>query len=162
MEPTNLTPARNPQLWQQAKSRARFKSHLFTYLAVNALLWTIWALTDHGHHEVLPWPAWATIFWGIGLVFRGIRTYGGWNRQGLAERDIPTLSAATVERFVKATGLSFAQWRQQARLLEALERLASGERVLDIALALGYSSPTAFATMFKRQFGLTPSAFFDA
>lgn len=65
-------------------------------------------------------------------------------------------------RFVKATGLSFAQWRQQARLLEALERLASGERVLDIALALGYSSPTAFATMFKRQFGVTPSAFFDA
>ena len=65
-------------------------------------------------------------------------------------------------RFVKATGLTFTQWRQQARLLNALERLASGERVLDIALALGYSSPTAFTTMFKRQFGLTPSAFFDA
>lgn len=65
-------------------------------------------------------------------------------------------------RFVKATGLTFTQWRQQARLLNALERLASGERVLDIALALGYSSPTAFTTMFKRQFGLTPSAFFGA
>lgn len=63
-------------------------------------------------------------------------------------------------RFAKATGMSFAQWRQQARLLEALERLAGGERVLDVALALGYSSPTAFTTMFKRQFGVTPSAFF--
>jgi hypothetical protein len=91
MEPTIHTPARDPQLWQQAQSRARFQSHLLTYLAVNALLWAIWGVTDHGHHEVLPWPAWATIFWGIGLVFRGIRTYRGWNRQSLAEREYERL-----------------------------------------------------------------------
>ncbi|WP_375378249.1 2TM domain-containing protein [Hymenobacter cellulosilyticus] len=29
-----------------AKARAKFKTHLFTYLAVNALLWAIWLLTN--------------------------------------------------------------------------------------------------------------------
>jgi AraC-like DNA-binding protein len=56
--------------------------------------------------------------------------------------------------------MTFGQWRQQARLLRALERLAGGEKVVDVALALGYESPSAFATMFKRQFGQTPSQFF--
>jgi AraC-like DNA-binding protein len=32
--------------------------------------------------------------------------------------------------------------------------------VVDVALNLGYGSPSAFATMFKRQFGATPSAYF--
>lgn len=36
-----------------------------------------------------------------------------------------------------ATSMSFAQWRQQARLLTALEQLAGGARVLDVALAAG-------------------------
>jgi AraC-like DNA-binding protein len=67
----------------------------------------------------------------------------------------------TIHRlFLRETGLSFGRWRQQARLLRALELLAKGERVLDIALEVGYSSPTAFSTMFQRQFGCAPSAFF--
>jgi len=44
--------------------------------------------------------------------------------------------------------------------LHGLERLAVGDKVVDVALALGYDSPSAFAAMFKRQFGETPSAFF--
>jgi AraC-like DNA-binding protein len=32
--------------------------------------------------------------------------------------------------------------------------------VVDVALESGYDSPSAFATMFKRQFGQTPSRFF--
>lgn len=91
MQPTNLTPARDPQLWQQAKRQARFKSHLITYLAVNALLWVIWATTEHGHHDLLPWPIWSTVFWGIGLLLQGLRTYGGWNKDGLAEREYERL-----------------------------------------------------------------------
>ena len=67
----------------------------------------------------------------------------------------------TIQRlFVKETGMTFGQWRQQARLLRALELLATGEKVIDIALALGYESPGAFATMFRKQFGQTPSQFF--
>jgi len=71
------------------------------------------------------------------------------------------VDAKTVQRrFVRETGMTFGRWRQQARLVHALERLASGERVLDVALDLGYNSPSAFSSMFKRQFGATPSAYF--
>jgi len=69
----------------------------------------------------------------------------------------------TIQRlFVKDTGMTFGQWRQQSRLLRALELLATGEKVIDVALALGYDSPSAFSTMFRKQFGLAPSQFFAA
>lgn len=72
-----------------------------------------------------------------------------------------SIDAKTIQRmFVKETGLTFGQWRQQLRLLRALELLASGEKVIDVALALGYESPSAFASMFRKHFGQTPSAFF--
>ena len=67
----------------------------------------------------------------------------------------------TIQRlFLKETGMTFGQWRQQARLLRALELLATGEKVIDVALALGYESPSAFATMFRKQFGQRPSQYF--
>src|SRR5450830_1025845 len=67
----------------------------------------------------------------------------------------------TIQRlFVKQTGMTFGQWRQQARLLRALELLAAGDKVIDVALALGYDSPSAFASMFRKQFDQTPSQFF--
>jgi AraC-like DNA-binding protein len=71
------------------------------------------------------------------------------------------LDQKTIQRlFRKETGMTFGQWRQQARLLLALERIAVGEKVIDIALELGYESPSAFTSMFKKQFGKTPSHFF--
>lgn len=40
----------------------------------------------------------------------------------------PRLSPRTLSRlFLVETAVSFAQWRQQARLVHALERLARGE-----------------------------------
>lgn len=71
------------------------------------------------------------------------------------------VDARTLQRrFGRATGMSFGEWRRQARLLKALERLAAGERVLDVALESGYASPSAFTAMFRRQFGVAPSVFF--
>ena len=71
------------------------------------------------------------------------------------------VDAKTIQRrFAKQTGMTFGQWRQQARLCSALELLASGTKVVDVALALGYDSPSAFTAMFKRQFGSVPSAYF--
>ena len=63
-------------------------------------------------------------------------------------------------RFATELGMTFGQWRQQARLLAAMERLAIGDKVIDVALATGYDSPSAFTSMFKRQLGQTPAAFF--
>ena len=69
----------------------------------------------------------------------------------------------TLQRlFARDTGMGFSRWRQQARLLQALELLAQGEKVINVALALGYDSPGAFATMFKRHFGQSPSSFYAA
>lgn len=71
------------------------------------------------------------------------------------------IDARTIQRrFARETGMTFGQWRQQARLITALEQLARGAKVVDVALNLGYNSPSAFATMFKRQFGAPPSAYF--
>ena len=71
------------------------------------------------------------------------------------------VDAKTIQRrFARQTGMTFGQWRQQARLVTALEQLAAGVKVVDVALNLGYNSPSAFATMFKRQFGASPSGYF--
>ncbi len=71
------------------------------------------------------------------------------------------LTPKTLHRlFRQHTGMSFSQWRQQARLLQALERLARGERVIDVAADSGYASQSAFTAMFRRQFGVPPTAFY--
>jgi AraC-like DNA-binding protein len=66
---------------------------------------------------------------------------------------------AFTRAFRRETGMSFAEWRQQACVLIALPRLAAGEQVTSIALDLGYESPAAFATMFKRLLGVAPSRY---
>ena len=59
--------------------------------------------------------------------------------------------------FRRETGMSFAAWRQNVRLIEALSRLAVGEPVTRVALDVGYNSPSAFAAMFRRAFGACPT-----
>lgn len=61
--------------------------------------------------------------------------------------------------FRRETGMSFAEWRQQACLSVALPRLAEGEPVTTIALDLGYDGPASFSTMFKRIVGVPPSRY---
>ncbi|HPU50795.1 MAG TPA: helix-turn-helix transcriptional regulator [Burkholderiaceae bacterium] len=63
--------------------------------------------------------------------------------------------------FVKETGLGFAEWRQQARLLAAMARLAAGQPITRIALDLGYDSPSAFTAMFRRALGTPPSRYLE-
>jgi quercetin dioxygenase-like cupin family protein len=62
-------------------------------------------------------------------------------------------------RFLKETGITFARWKQQARLLESIRRLAEGAPVTVVALDLGYESASAFSTMFRRSLGIAPRAF---
>jgi len=71
------------------------------------------------------------------------------------------VATKTIHRlFAKETGMSFAQWRQQARLLFALRRIASGKRIIDVAYDCGYASQSAFTAMFRKHFGIPPSAFY--
>lgn len=72
------------------------------------------------------------------------------------------LSSRSLSRLFRAeTALSFAQWRQQARLSRALEHLAEGEPVASVADALGYASVSAFVAMFRRSFGQSPGRYFS-
>lgn len=64
-------------------------------------------------------------------------------------------------QFREQTGMSFSAWRQQACLVAALPRLANGESVTSVAIELGYNSPAAFTTMFKRLQGVPPSRCFS-
>jgi AraC-like DNA-binding protein/quercetin dioxygenase-like cupin family protein len=71
------------------------------------------------------------------------------------------VTAKTVHRlFAKETAMSFAQWRQQVRLLRALQRIAGGDRIIDVAFDCGYASQSAFTAMFRRHFGMPPSEFY--
>lgn len=63
--------------------------------------------------------------------------------------------------FVQEFGMPFVQWRQQIRLMAALEWLAEGRQVMDVALDLGYQTQSAFAAMFRRNMGITPSNWQD-
>ena len=87
MEPLN----RDPFLWQKAKARAKFQSSLVVYVVVNAGLWVVWALTSHRHDEFVPWPLWATVFWGLGLGLQGVAAYGGFGREQRTQREYERL-----------------------------------------------------------------------
>jgi len=81
------------------------------------------------------------------------RSLAEWARRaGLSTRSLS-------RHFREETTLSFAQWRQQARLAEALRRLSDGHAVADIAHALGFSSSSAFVTVFRRHFGVPPGRY---
>ena len=62
--------------------------------------------------------------------------------------------------FQKETSMSFGQWRQQIRILEALRRLGMNKPVTTVAIELGYDSPSAFIAMFKKTLGKTPGRYF--
>jgi AraC-like DNA-binding protein/quercetin dioxygenase-like cupin family protein len=67
----------------------------------------------------------------------------------------------TLSRLFRAeTGMSFHQWRQQLRLLEATRLLGQGEPVTNIALDVGYNSLSAFVSVFRRALGVTPGRYF--
>lgn len=69
-------------------------------------------------------------------------------------------SARTLERlFIKETGLSFANWRRQARLIHSTVRMSMGDSVVSAAIDSGYNSTSAFIDMFRRSVGETPGRY---
>lgn len=64
--------------------------------------------------------------------------------------------------FRQQTGMSFGRWRQQACLLAAISWLSRGASVTQVAMDLGYDSPSAFSTMFRKALGKAPNHYLDA
>jgi AraC-like DNA-binding protein len=71
------------------------------------------------------------------------------SRSGLSRRSFTRL-------FREQLGTSFVAWREQACLLAAVARLTRGDPVTRVAYDLGYGTPSAFSTMFKRVMGMSP------
>jgi len=71
---------------------------------------------------------------------------------GMSERNL-------IRKFNAETGMTFRQWRRQARLLGALERLAAGKSVTTVAFEVGYESVSAFVAAFREAFGEPPKRY---
>jgi AraC-like DNA-binding protein len=70
------------------------------------------------------------------------------------------MSESTFARLVaKETGMTFGRWRQRLHILVAMQRLTAGSSVQAVSLDLGYESPSAFITMFKKTMGKSPKRF---
>jgi AraC-like DNA-binding protein len=85
------------------------------------------------------------------------------DRRPLAE--LATAAGAshrTIERlFADETGMSFGRWRVRHRMITALEQLAHGDSVSNVAYAVGYETPSSFIAAFRATFGTTPTAYFQ-
>ena len=66
---------------ERVKAKSDFRTHLATYIVVNALLVTIWAVTGAGYF----WPIWPLAGWGVGLALNAWIAYF---RHPITEDDI--------------------------------------------------------------------------
>jgi hypothetical protein len=68
---------------ERLKAKRDFKTHLFIYVAVNAVLVVIWAVTSDGGD--LFWPIFPILGWGIGVAANAWDVYG---RKPITEGEI--------------------------------------------------------------------------
>lgn len=73
-------------------------------------------------------------------------------RVGIGERTLNRL-------LVKETGLSFGRWRQRLHATLAIQRMARGASVKQVAMELGYGSASSFVTMFRKALGTSPARY---
>jgi hypothetical protein len=65
MEAQSTPPDLREQAVASLKKRSDFRTHIFIYIAVNAVLVVIWALTSDGGFF---WPIFPILGWGIGVA----------------------------------------------------------------------------------------------
>lgn len=84
------------------------------------------------------------------------RTIQDWAKfAGMSERSLERLWPDQVQ-------ITFGRWQQQARLLRALELLATGSSVTEVALAVGFETASSFIEMFRRTMDTTPKRYFKS
>jgi AraC-like DNA-binding protein len=70
-------------------------------------------------------------------------------------------SKRSIERLLQQEiGMTFGKWRQQLRMMQGMRLLAEGAKVTHAAFECGYSTPSAFISMFRKVLGTTPSSYF--
>jgi hypothetical protein len=66
---------------ERLKKKRDFRGHVFIYLAVNAMLVVIWAVTGAGFF----WPIFPILGWGVGVAANAWDVYG---RKPISEDEI--------------------------------------------------------------------------
>jgi hypothetical protein len=69
------------QAIERLKKKRDFRGHVFIYVAVNAMLVVIWAITGSGFF----WPIFPILGWGIGVAANAWDVYG---RKPISEDEI--------------------------------------------------------------------------
>ncbi|WP_170416274.1 AraC family transcriptional regulator [Ruegeria atlantica] len=81
------------------------------------------------------------------------KTITDWAKElGFSERNL-------IRRIREVTGMTFRELRRQTRVITAIEKLAEGQTVTNVALDVGFETPSAFISAFKTVTGLTPKQF---
>lgn len=72
------------------------------------------------------------------------------------------MSVRTISRLFPAeTGLTLKAWRQRARIVRAMERLAKGDAPAKVARDSGFASTAAFSCAFRQVTATTPTNFLE-
>ncbi len=66
---------------RQLERKSKFRGDLFTYVAVNAFLVVVWALTGFGDF----WPGWVMAGWAVFLLLDAVNIY---YRRPITEDDV--------------------------------------------------------------------------
>jgi len=70
------------------------------------------------------------------------------------------MSTRTLGRTItRETGMSFVRWRQQLAVVLAVQWLADGASIKQVASDLGYESVPSFVTMFRKALGTSPGRY---
>lgn len=108
-------------------------------------------LTDH-----LPWPTSPELLKMCSQLYE--QPGNKQTTQRLAEN--LAMSKRTLERkFNRETGMTIQAWNLRLRFLKAIELLSAGHSISNIALDLGYSSPSPFIYMFRNISGMSPGEY---
>ena len=57
--------------------------------------------------------------------------------------------------------MSFKAWRQRARIVQAMDRLARGNAIAAVSAQTGFASTAAFSSAFRQVTAMTPTAFLE-
>ena len=93
-------------------------------------------------------------------VLRGLEQNPADNRSlDVWARQVHSTERTLSRRCQRELGMSFSEWRQRLRFIHGLSLLEQPMSIKEIALELGYSSPSAFITMFQSLAGMTPDRY---
>ena len=68
-----MTDQQRERAIKRIRAKQAFRVHVAVYLAVNALLVAIWAVTAAEYF----WPIWPMLGWGVGVVSHAVSLYVG-------------------------------------------------------------------------------------